>query len=903
MADRVTAETIPGAAVTPAMARALIDQARHRHGYATGILGVRARPEVTREASFTHRDQTVRIVPAASALAVREAIRGADPDGWLVVVTDRSDADLGDGLLSQFTYQQMRHPDAWQALQQRFGAHSVDAQLLRMDKARQVATGLLELSPPDGWPPAPAGVLTREHALAAVARTELGLPDGPVDLITVLQWSTNPALPGTIARLRGRAGDVSVDAVLAWVADAAGEGAPFVAALLRAGTPTDLVPLGIVLDCLLNATPRQDADVAIARLQYRWGDVPRPALVAAGRLAGVVVSGMLGGRTTEADAKRLIARADDLMVEAQAVHLAAGSRRLRAGLTLRLRALAEVLRHAPELDGSALETAWSAVAEHELVDDPRIAPAAAGVRLARWLASPTPRAPFSSAEGSASLHDLTVRHLHQDAWVDSAVNDAEPGVDDHPLAAALERVLQVVQERRDAHDTAFAAALAREGTDVRNAGVLTLERVLPEVVLPLAQRFPTLLLVLDGMSAGVATEILAHATTELEYGLIECLVPGASTRTPALAALPSVTEVSRASLLSGRLVSGQQDAERRGFAEVARKLGEVQLFHKGGLDTSRQGFALSEAARQAIADTEQYRLVGCVLNTIDDALDRTDPGGTDWTAETVKHLAPLLRAARASGRLVVLTSDHGHVVERRPGSQRGVGLGGRYRRASGPIESDEVLVEGARVLTPDHRAVLAVNERLRYGPLKAGYHGGAAPAEVVVPVALLAPSTLTHDLAAAPVAEPAWWDLTSMATPVLDEVPWEQPAVPTPVTPPVAQPDLFAEPAPAASGGVGAALLASDTFRTQKKLVARLNVTDQEIAKLVEALASAPDRRLSATRVAMLLGVPANRVPLATSQVAKLLNVEGYPVVSSDPATQAVTLDAALLTEQYGVVW
>jgi len=37
------------------------------------------------------------------------------------------------------------------------------------------------------------------------------------------------------------------------------------------------------------------------------------------------------------------------------------------------------------------------------------------------------------------------------------------------------------------------------------------------------------------------------------------------------------------------------------------------------------------------------------------------------------------------------------------------------------------------------------------------------------------------------------------------------------------------------------------------------------------------------------------------SQVSKLLNVEGYPVVATDPTTQAVTLDTALLAEQYGV--
>lgn len=40
---------------------------------------------------------------------------------------------------------------------------------------------------------------------------------------------------------------------------------------------------------------------------------------------------------------------------------------------------------------------------------------------------------------------------------------------------------------------------------------------------------------------------------------------------------------------------------------------------------------------------------------------------------------------------------------------------------------------------------------------------------------------------------------------------------------------------------------------------------------------------------------------MVMSPVAKLLNVEGYPVVSSDPATQAVSLDPGLVAEQYGV--
>lgn len=625
--------------------------------------------------------------------------------------------------------------------------------------------------------------------------------------------------------------------------------------------------------------------------------MPRVALQAAAHLSGVVVTGLLGGRTTVDDARLLLVRADELLAEAHAQPLAEASKLLRSGLTLRLRALADALRRAPEPDPTRVETSWAHVSEHELSDDdPRVGPARAGVRLTRWL---------REAHGPIEerLAALAYRHLTLDAWVDSAVNDAESGVDDHWLAEALEGVLQEVQRRRDAHDLTFAAALAREGCGDVVDGVVLLEKALPDLVVPLARRFPTLLLVLDGLSAGVATEILAHATSALEFGMLECLLPGATTWTPALAVLPTVTEMSRASLLSGRLTTGQQDAERKAFAEITRTfgLGEAPLFHKKGLDTGRQGFALADDVRLAIEDVERYRLVGCVLNTIDDALDRTDPGGTDWSAETVKHLAPLLRAAQAAGRLVVMTSDHGHVVERRRGTQRGTGLGGRYRAATGPAEADEVLVSGPRVMTPDHRAILAVNERLRYGPLKAGYHGGGSPAEAVVPFVLLAPSTLTHDLDVAPVAEPQWWE-TSTAP---DSINASSVAPPTSTraaaeTP---QPDLFTEPEPmsAPSGGVGAALLANAVFRAQKTLVGRLGVTDPVVERLVDGLASAPDRRLPASRVAALLEVPLNRIPMVMSQIAKLLNVEGYPVVSSDSATQTVTLDAVLLAEQYGV--
>ncbi len=183
-----------------------------------------------------------------------------------------------------------------------------------------------------------------------------------------------------------------------------------------------------------------------------------------------------------------------------------------------------------------------------------------------------------------------------------------------------------------------------------------------------------LLLVLDGMSAGVGTEVVASILGRPRDGWAEALLNGQSRRAAALAVLPTLTEVSRASLLSGELRRGGQDTERNGYAALTRAHGltGAPLFHKKPLDSARPGYAVADDVAAAITDVTRYPLVTCVLNSVDDALDRSDPGGTSWGADTVKHLDPLLERARHAGRTVILTADHGHVIERRQGTQRPV---------------------------------------------------------------------------------------------------------------------------------------------------------------------------------------------------------------------------------------
>jgi hypothetical protein len=945
--------------------RALLDQARHKN-YASGVLGVRARPEWPGSPTFTHESVPVRVVPCVSALAVREALLDRARGQWLVVLTDRADDDLGAGVLSHLVWNRLRTPDPWDAVRLRFAATGVEPALTATAEDREIATGLLMAAPLAGWPPAPGGVLTRDHALGAVAAAHLGLTDPVVDATSVLAWTTDPALVTRVADLRVLAGDALASTVLDWAAERAGAAGRPLLPLLRAGEARDAVPLGLVAGLLADAQDSAAADragngtvpggvdaaqlarEALIRLEPRLGGITPPSatLRSWARESSAVVAGMLRDPAQHGQGMAVLGRADELLAGTHAIGLAEGSDLLPAGLTRRLAWLAGALRSAlagaearqqaradePQISGATLaevEQAWISVAAHRLADtdtDPRVSPFHAAVRLARWLAT-------DSSVSGTSLPALLGRHSSSDAWVDSAVNDAAPGTSDPDLGAGLAAVLARTQTRRAAHDLMFGATLAASigsDTGASHDGLQFLEDLLPEVVLPLARSTPVLLLVLDGMSAGVGTEIVTSALSMAGDGWAEALLPGHTRRAAALAVFPTLTEVSRTSLLCGELRVGGQEVERRGYQALTRAHGlpGAAPFHKKPLDSSRLGYAVADDVAAAIADVTGHPLVTCILNTIDDALDRSDPGGTAWSADAVKHLAPLLDRARNAGRVVVLTADHGHIVERRQGIQRSYATisSGRSRAAIEPAGAGEVLVAGRRVLLHEGRAVLAVDEHLRYGPLKSGYHGGGAPAEAVVPVAVLVPGAVPDgvDLALAPPQEPAWWiDPAEPASPLA------APSVvdPTPRPGPVAGgrklaqdqlPTLFDEPEPsqvlegtaAASpvpadarpgSPVPAAVLKSAVYAAQKKIAGRVSVGDDQVRGLLDALLHAPGQRLVPALAATALAVSPVMLRGAILHAQRLLNVEGYPVLRVDADGATVILDEALLREQFGI--
>ncbi|GGL33539.1 hypothetical protein GCM10014719_38410 [Planomonospora parontospora subsp. antibiotica] len=515
--------------------------------------------------------------------------------------------------------------------------------------------------------------------------------------------------------------------------------------------------------------------------------------------------------------------------------------------------------------------------------------AAAAVRLTRWLSLPE--------RPAGTLRAGATEYLRELAWVDRALaqvwgaNTARiPSAE-----AAYGALYEAVRERRAEFDRLFAGRLAAWSELSGDTDDLVLaENLLERIARPLAERRPPLIIVLDGMSAAVACELaedIVAGRRWIETGRRD------DGREPAISVVPSTTRFSRTSLLTGALRSGGQSEEKAGFSAFWRGRSSV-LFHKGEL-RGGPGTHLAEPVLTAIRDTST--VVGVVLNTIDDALDRgREDGLPHWRLSDIAYLDALLEEAWIVGRPVVLTSDHGHVLDRGADVHPVSAEAARYR--SGTPGEGEIEVRGPRVPTGGS-VVVPWDERVRYTSRKAGYHGGVSPAETVIPILVFVPAS---DLVpkgwtayGTPVHAPVWWDTPVAAAPVSSPV--ERPERKRPRKPQQASGEgLFDVTEVSAAGSpasVGASIAASELLAAQRAFVRRAP-DGAEIAKLIDGLAAAGGK-MPVSAAASLVGQPVFRMPGYLAQVSKLLNVDGYVVLAETDGGRTVELNIALLREQF----
>lgn len=880
--------TVP--AVSPGLvaekARALVSRGRER------VLLLRSAPQWAGPASLTVDGHTVQVRPGPSQLAVLSACVDL-PDGeFLVVLTDRPARDLGDAVLVRAAGRTVERPDDWDAVAAMTGAREIDPALRRL--GRWAATALLDHRPETGWPAAASDTLMLDEALGWLLARLLREPPtaawDPVRLAEVL--TTLPARSAwatTEDTLRRH--------LIRWAADAIGPQARL-ALLAAQSTPVSVVAIGLAMDVLWPAggaeSPGQDQVAARTRLERYVGGAPIDPTHARALALDARDIALRLDDATDPELPSLLTQAEHLLTD---VGWPAGAHRsdlLPAGLTARLGDLATHLTGylTGTAAAAAVEAGLADVVAHRLAhrEQQEVAAARMATRLVRWLGHPHPQA--------ATLAESLQLQVDDGGWVDRAVAAIWTGSSHGRVAAAYrqlaDRVLLVRGERDRLAATQLAATTAAGEVP---SGVVPVERVLTDVVRPLTQE-RVLLLVLDGMSMRVATEIAQGA---VDKGWTELLPEGRTARIPGLAALPTVTRFSRTALLCGELRDGAAATEKSRF----RELTGGPLFHKDEL-RSGAGDLLSETVQRAIADPS-VKVVGAVLNTIDDALAKDDPDAITWDLDRVPNLRALLNAAAVASRVVVLTADHGHVVERGGNSRRVNGADARWRPvATGPVGADEVMVRGERVLAPGGEAVLAVAEGLRYGVKTAGYHGGASLAEVTVPIIVLDRALRTvKGWRAAPPQAPAWWNEPA-ASRVEEHLAVHTKRTARKTPQPAADsfvallPELtrVTETVTPTETSVVARVLASEVYAVQRRRAGRHALGDDVVAAVLRVLLARGGRAHRET-VAAAAGVAVANLEPTLAALRRLVNVEGYAVVAEDPDGVSIVLDEKLLAEQF----
>lgn len=135
-------------------------------------------------------------------------------------------------------------------------------------------------------------------------------------------------------------------------------------------------------------------------------------------------------------------------------------------------------------------------------------------------------------------------------------------------------------------------------------------------------------------------------------------------------------------------------------------------------------------------------------------------------------------------------------------------------------------------------------------------------------------------------------------SPPRGSIPLRPVARPAPNRPVAARPVKAVPPSPAASAvpSLGRQVIASDTFAEQRP--PRSHLSDDDVARLIDHLA-ARNGRDSLAAVANLLRQPAERMPLLMRAVARMLNVEGFEVLTLKDGDRSVHLNVRLLKEQF----
>ncbi|MBN1612039.1 MAG: BREX-2 system phosphatase PglZ, partial [Polyangiaceae bacterium] len=845
----------------------------------------------------------------------------------------------------------------------RVGAATRLANLFKVTEVDGAALGsplsayLLRPNNPRAEYPVAAGRLTVDRMWEAWLSQDLGLDvDGGLALDTFLGWAAmNERGPQTLEELE-RDGAAGVrDKLLDHLGARLGAAGPIVWKLWEAGRARAALELGILFEPLVGT---EHVGIRmwmrlVAKNELGCSSDEEALQVAAilGKAAGVALRAL--ERTSgAAEAAAIVQTADARSVEAEVRDALRASTRLPSSWQMRLDALGEVLAQgAADPSQEALRAARKArraLEGHALFKEESHTETAKraemAVRLLSWLTArpdenlPVPPQPHAVTEV------LGQWYAEEGGYLDLARERAR-GSSEGAFGRGVQKVVEAVDRARQELDQRFARGLVEWVRAGRPASVvLPIDQALKRIgvrFLGQSEHRRLLVLLVDGMGWAQAVELLeslgcrAPAWGPASWHVSkEGRITDGQRYPVVLANLPTVTETSRAAFFAGKpLGPGDvrdtaKDPERFAAHREVKALFEGAAVPRLLLRSSGHtsfGAATSEALH-LVRDTSQ-RVVGIVINAVDDSLKSSKQVVHTWTVSSISSLVDLLECARESGRAVLFASDHGHV----PGGRlenvgARTGGGARWRPWAGPsdeLKEYEVAVSGSAVNAPKgaEGVVLLTNDATSYGgTTHAGEHGGATLAEVVAPCLLLTfddpiQRTAEGDKALVPMGAyvPEWWHYEVGARqPEADETP-KQPSVRRKKSKPPPEEQLTLglahEPPhemppralPQTSGAVpspnmDSAFAKCDMLEARAPKLATRKLVVQAVQYLLERGGYAPGDAF-----APVMGYLPFRVRGLVSNLQEVLNVDGYAVLEFDSVSNQVRLDREKLEQQFEV--
>jgi hypothetical protein len=871
----------------------------------TVALAIRAKARQPWPETLSQRGRQFALRWCESSLAIREALcdtEQQDPStSGLVVLTPLATHEIAEDIAARLARRRVFQPEGWDSVRLLFQAKETDARLGRYAWMPQC---LIDGAAQGPYPPVVNGFLGLEAAWQEVLQRFLRIPAARPDAVSLLAWSMTAGADLTLDQLPAAA---RTD-VMRWLSEAAGGAGEVVLGCVEAGRTADALPLGLVCGVVFAPEGEGQAPLGQAAIRLERYVNGKHIGVAEGRAWARAAEQVVRAAGLE-PARATLDRADALLRDLRVAEFAHLSDLLPAALDQRIQDFALALSaHVVEPTEATLtqvELLADRVLKHTLMASqaPRAERVGMARRLARWLLT-APKAATSLASAGAWQAD-------EGAFVDWARFRLLGGDEIAELSQAYGACREALIARRNKFAQPFAQALIEWNANKPSVDgrLVPIESVLEHVVAPIAATHPVLLLVMDGLSISIFRELFARSAS---HGWAEVVPAELGQPLVGVAALPTVTEVSRASLLCGRLTLGAAAQERAGFATHAALLAHSRagapprLFHKGDLSDATN---LAPEVRAAIADPHQH-VIGVVYNAVDDHLSGPDQLHQRWTLEDLRLLLPLLREAREARRVVVITADHGHLLEDGTTQVSNSSESDRWRPGMDSRAPHEVAVSGGRVVTGDgsNTVVCLWGENTRYGGRKNGYHGGLSPQEVTAPLAVMVPLGLNlPGWTPAPPAQPDWWELP----PILKREE-ARPAAARPArtagrkpSARAGQPQLFDETglppvaAAAAPDWIGA-LLAGPIYASQRQLAARVALPDEKMRTLLNAL-SERGGKLSRAALAQRLALPEVRLGGMLSAVRRMLNVDQAPVLVIDETAGTVELNIALLHQQFRV--